>query len=94
MTIGKTMLICSPTFSYRSNTRSIWKIDSIVCGRQRFLSAAISILRVQPVRDTSYTSHALSPAAVLYVYQQINHARRHQLFNWRFAASASIWVSR
>ena len=30
--------------------------------------------RVQPVRDTSYTSHALSPAAVLYVYQQINHA--------------------
>ncbi len=30
--------------------------------------------RVQPARDTSYTSHALSPAAVLYVYQQINHA--------------------
>ncbi len=30
--------------------------------------------RIQPVRDTSYTSHALSPAAVLYVYQQINHA--------------------
>ena len=30
--------------------------------------------RVQPVRDTSYTSHALSPAAVLYVYQQINRA--------------------
>ena len=28
--------------------------------------------RLQPVRDTSYTSHALSPAAVLYVYQQIN----------------------
>ena len=30
--------------------------------------------RLQPVRDTSYTSHALSPAAVLYVYQQINQA--------------------
>lgn len=30
--------------------------------------------RVQPVRDTSYTSHVLSPAAVLYVYQQINRA--------------------
>jgi hydrogenase maturation protease len=29
--------------------------------------------RLQPVRDTSYTSHALSPAAVLHVYQQINH---------------------
>lgn len=28
--------------------------------------------RLQPMRDTSYTSHALSPAAVLYVYQQIN----------------------
>ena len=28
--------------------------------------------RLQPVRDASYTSHALSPAAVLYVYQQIN----------------------
>ncbi|MGB5063990.1 MAG: hydrogenase maturation protease [Candidatus Competibacter sp.] len=28
--------------------------------------------RVQPARDTSYTSHALSPAAVLHVYQQIN----------------------
>ena len=30
--------------------------------------------RLQPVRDVSYTSHALSPAAVLHVYQQINHA--------------------
>ena len=30
--------------------------------------------RLQPARDTSYTSHALSPAAVLHVYQQINHA--------------------
>ncbi len=27
---------------------------------------------LQPARDTSYTSHALSPAAVLHVYQQIN----------------------
>lgn len=30
--------------------------------------------RLQPARDTSYTSHALSPAAVLHVYTQINHA--------------------
>ena len=28
--------------------------------------------RLQPARDTSYTSHALSPAAVLHVYTQIN----------------------
>ena len=28
--------------------------------------------RLQPARDHSYTSHALSPAAVLHVYQQIN----------------------
>ncbi len=27
---------------------------------------------LQPARDTSYTSHALSPAAVLHVYQQIH----------------------
>ena len=27
---------------------------------------------LQPARDTSYTSHALSPAAVLHVYDQIN----------------------
>ena len=29
--------------------------------------------RLQPMRDISYTSHALSPAAVLHVYRQINH---------------------
>jgi hydrogenase maturation protease len=28
--------------------------------------------QLQPVRDTSYTSHALTPAAVLHVYEQIN----------------------
>lgn len=27
---------------------------------------------LQPARDTSYTSHALTPAAVLHVYEQIN----------------------
>ena len=43
-----------------------------------FVDASVSCLppfqftRLQPVRDTSYTSHALSPAAVLYIYQQIN----------------------
>ena len=45
-----------------------------------FVDASVScrppfqFTRLQPVRDTSYTSHALSPAAVLHVYQQINHA--------------------
>jgi hydrogenase maturation protease len=43
-----------------------------------FVDASISCLppyrftRLQPARDTSYTSHALSPAAVLHVYEQIN----------------------
>ena len=49
-------------------------------GRQLalFVDASVScpspfqFSRLQPVRDASYTSHALSPAAVLYVYQQIN----------------------
>ena len=45
-----------------------------------FVDASVScpppfqFTRLQPARDTSYTSHALSPAAVLHVYQQINHA--------------------
>lgn len=44
-----------------------------------FVDASVScsppfeFTRLQPARDTSYTSHALSPAAVLHVYQQINH---------------------
>jgi hydrogenase maturation protease len=44
-----------------------------------FVDASIScpppfqFTRLQPARDTSYTSHALSPAAVLHVFQQINH---------------------
>ena len=44
-----------------------------------FVDASVScpppfqFTRLQPVRDTSYTSHALSPAAVLHVYQHINH---------------------
>ena len=43
-----------------------------------FVDASVScpppfqFTRLQPARDTSYTSHALSPAAVLHVYQQIN----------------------
>ena len=36
--------------------------------------APFQFTRLQPARDISYTSHALSPAAVLHVYQQINHA--------------------
>ncbi|MFO1423648.1 MAG: hydrogenase maturation protease [Candidatus Competibacteraceae bacterium] len=45
-----------------------------------FVDASVScpppfqFTRLRPARDTSYTSHALSPAAVLHVYQQINHA--------------------
>ena len=45
-----------------------------------FVDASVScpapyqFTRLQPIRDSSYTSHALSPAAVLHVYQQINHA--------------------
>ncbi|HRY15157.1 MAG TPA: hydrogenase maturation protease [Candidatus Competibacteraceae bacterium] len=44
-----------------------------------FVDASIScpapyqFTQLQPARDTSYTSHALSPPAVLHVYQQINH---------------------
>lgn len=30
--------------------------------------------RLWPAQDTSYTSHALSPAAVLHVYAQVHHA--------------------
>lgn len=43
-----------------------------------FVDASVScpppfqFTRLQPARDVSYTSHALSPAAVLHVYQQIN----------------------
>ncbi len=44
-----------------------------------FVDASVScpppfqFTRLRPARDTSYTSHALSSAAVLHVYQQINH---------------------
>lgn len=44
-------------------------VDASVSGRAPFHFA-----RLQPARDASYTSHALSPAAVLHVYRQINHA--------------------
>lgn len=43
-----------------------------------FVDASVScpppyqFARLRPARDTSYTSHALSPAAVLHVYEQIN----------------------
>lgn len=45
-----------------------------------FVDASVScpspyhFTHLQPTRDTSYTSHALSPAAVLHVYEQINRA--------------------
>ncbi|MDS4020848.1 MAG: hydrogenase maturation protease [Candidatus Competibacter sp.] len=44
-------------------------VDASVSG-----PAPFEFARLQPARDASYTSHALSPAAVLHVYQQINHA--------------------
>lgn len=43
-----------------------------------FVDASVScpppfaFTQLQPVRDSSYTSHALTPAAVLHVYQQVN----------------------
>ncbi len=43
-----------------------------------FIDASVSVpapyrfTRLQAERDTSYTSHAISPAAVLYVFEQIN----------------------
>lgn len=43
-----------------------------------FVDASVScpppyqFTRLQAVRDTSYTTHALTPAAVLHVYEQIN----------------------
>jgi len=50
-------------------------------GRERvlFIDASLSaqppyeLQLLQPECDTSYTTHAMSPAAVLAVYQQINH---------------------
>jgi hydrogenase maturation protease len=36
--------------------------------------APFQFTRLQPARDTSYPSHALSPAAVLHVYQQVSRA--------------------
>ncbi len=36
--------------------------------------APFQFIRLAPRRDSSYTNHALSPAAVLHVYQQINNA--------------------
>ncbi len=43
-----------------------------------FVDASVScpppyqFVQLRPARDTSYTSHALSPTAVLHVYEQIN----------------------
>ena len=43
-----------------------------------FVDASVScpppfaFTQLHPVRDSSYTSHALTPAAVLHVYQQVN----------------------
>lgn len=45
-----------------------------------FVDASVScpppyqLTRLQPACDASYTSHALSPAAVLHVYRQVHHA--------------------
>ena len=50
-----------------------------LCGRSMalFVDADAScpppfgISRIEPVRDTSYTSHAMSPMALLYAYRQV-----------------------
>ena len=49
-------------------------------GRERVLfvdastsaSAPFEIIRLQPEQDASYTTHAMSPQALLSVYQQVN----------------------
>jgi hydrogenase maturation protease len=42
-------------------------VDASVSG-----PAPFHFIRLEPTRDTSYTSHALSPAAVLHVYRRIH----------------------
>lgn len=50
-----------------------------LAGRERVLfvdaatqcSAPFEVTQVQPARDASFTTHALSPAALLQVYQQV-----------------------
>jgi hydrogenase maturation protease len=50
------------------NRRCVLFIDAGVACREPF-----ELKRLQPDRDDSFTTHAMSPAAVLAVYQQINH---------------------
>jgi hydrogenase maturation protease len=51
------------------NRRCVLFIDAGVACREPF-----ELKRLQPARDDSFTTHAMSPAAVLAVYQQINHS--------------------
>lgn len=37
-------------------------------------TAPFSFTRIRPIADESYTTHAMSPAAVLAVFEKINHA--------------------
>ena len=51
------------------NRRTIIFVDAGVANSEPF-----SYELLQPERDDSFTSHAMSPASVLSVYQQVNHA--------------------
>lgn len=51
------------------NRRTIIFVDAGVANSEPF---SYELLR--PERDDSFTSHAMSPASVLSVYQQVNHA--------------------
>jgi hydrogenase maturation protease len=51
------------------NRRCVLFIDAGVACREPY-----ELKRLQPARDDSFTTHAMSPAAVLAVYQQINHS--------------------
>jgi len=54
-------------------------LDLLNCRLVLFIDASVSCVapyrfeRLQEKRDDSYTSHAMSPAAVLYTYRQLYH---------------------
>jgi len=43
-------------------------------------AGAYDFTQLEPARDKSYTTHAMSPAAVLDVYQSIKNKRRRRAF--------------
>ena len=53
-------------------------------------TAPYAFSRLQPQKDTNYSSHAMSPTAVLHVYREI-YGTPPPLIFWRSAASDSNW---